>query len=91
MGDSKNTSVGFVERNPVAIWGSISVLAGALLNQFAPTLSNELVTAVVEFLLTAGPTMAALVYMRLKVTPTAAPHNDQGENLVPEYVADAAE
>lgn len=90
IGDSENKSVGIIERNPVAVWGSLSIFVGAALREFVPDLGGDFVEATVQFIATFGPSIAALIYMRTKVTPVSNPKNDRGEILVPEYVADAS-
>lgn len=73
-----------IQRNPVAIWGTIGILVGAILREFIPDLSNDLIEAVVQFVVTVGPGFVALLYARQQVTPVADPHDNSGQKLIPE-------
>ena len=72
-----------IARNPVAVWGSIGVLVGLILNFAVPDLNDEAVNAIVQAVLVAGPAVVGLWYSRSKVTPTVDPRTDEGEKLVP--------
>jgi len=58
-----------MENEPVAIWVSVGALVSALLFQFVPDIDNELVTAIVNVIVLAGPIIAGAAYARSKVTP----------------------
>ena len=64
-----------MSNEPVAVWGTLGALLGALLasllNQYAPTMGSELISALVELTVFLVPVLGGLWYARSKVTPVA--------------------
>ena len=58
-----------VKDEPVVVWVSVGTIVSALLYQFVPDISNELVNAIVNSIVTLGPIVFGMIYARSKVKP----------------------
>lgn len=53
-----------LKNEPVAIWPALGLLIGQLLRQLVPDLGDDLIAAVIDFVIAWGPVIVGLWYAR---------------------------
>lgn len=76
-----------MQNEPVAIFGTLGALVGAVLSgvlyTYMPDMGGPLIDAIVALVVFIVPLLVGLWYARSKVTPLANPKTSSGVMLVP--------
>jgi len=66
-------------RNPVAVWGTLGLAVGFLLQRLIPDLLPQELQVIQDLVVQLGPPLIAILYARLQVTPTKDPRTEDGQ------------